>query len=104
MMPGRLDLTIYSGDDYTLVVRFETPDGDLIDIAGRDYRAQIRPRRESDEVTAFQVVVTDVVTLSLPNTVTLSLKSGVWDLEEIVGGKVTTVLAGGVVVSKDVTR
>jgi hypothetical protein len=107
--PARLDLALYAGDDYALALSFTDPTGAAIDLSGRTYRAQIRASLVAESPPAsFTIGLTQlgVVTLTLARAVTAVLpRSGVWDLEETgVDGKVATVLAGTVAVTRDVTR
>ena len=108
-MPARADLRIYQGDDYGAVVTVnggEPPDV----IAGYTAKAQIRedtadacPDVAAEIVTE---VVSPVINLTLPADVTVNLCGQyVWDLEITdPNGTVTTILAGNVVVTNEVTR
>jgi hypothetical protein len=108
-MPSRADLRIYQGDDYiaTVTVNGGTPPEV---IAGYTAKAQIREDTADacPTVTAEIVaeVVSPVVNLSIPHDVTAALCGEyVWDLQLIdPGGVVSTILAGNVIVTSDITR
>lgn len=106
-MPARADLAIYQGDDYTALV---TVDG-ISSLSGYTPQAQIRlgPADQNDiivvEITAA-LVLPNQIGLLIPHDITVQL-SGlyVWDLQVTDGdGVVTTLLAGAVVVTQEVTR
>ena len=114
MPPGKTDLSIYQGDDYLLHASF-TAGGVPLDLTGHSFRAQIRPTTADDDAGAaalaeFEVTVTDPaggeLDLELAHTVTTDLSGKAhWDLEGTdPAGKVTTYLAGVVVVTDEVTR
>jgi hypothetical protein len=108
-MPARADLRIYQGDDYGAVVTVNggTPP-DVI--AGYTAKAQIREDTAdacpdvAAEISAQ--VASPVVNLAIPSAVTANLCGQyVWDLELTdPDGIVTTILAGNVVVTSEVTR
>lgn len=108
-MPARADLSIYQGDDYGAVVTVNggTPP-DVI--AGYTAKAQIREdTADNCPVVAAEIdaeVASPVVNLTLPGDVTVNLCGKyVWDLELTdPNGVVSTILAGNVVVTSEVTR
>jgi hypothetical protein len=108
-MPSRADLRIYQGDDYGAVVTVNggTPP-DVI--AGYSAKAQIREATadDCDDVAAeiATEVVSPLINLTLPRDVTANLCGQyVWDLQITdPDGTVTTILAGNVFVTSEVTR
>lgn len=106
-MPTKADLAIYQGDDYAAVV---TVDG-LTDLAGFTAQAQIRVGPAD---TNPQIVVEIDTALALPNTINLVIPNEVtlrlsgtymWDLQVTdPGGVISTLLAGIVTVTPEVTR
>lgn len=104
MRPGPLELEFTQGDDYDLAATFDVEGG----IAGRTYAAQLRRYARSEETLAtFDVVVVgNVVTFSLPRTVTATLPEVcLWDCQETgPDGKRRTILAGTVEIQREVTR
>lgn len=110
-VPADQDLMITRGDTETLVVTVTSDGSTPINITGRTYRAQIRSSQDSVTVKAsFTCTVTDgangQVTCTMPASTSATLGSGqyYWDLEENASGVVSTILAGNVTVTADVTR
>jgi hypothetical protein len=108
-MPSRADLRIYQGDDFGAVVTVNN--GVPVDIiTGYTAKAQIREdMADACAVVAAEItadVASPVINLSLPRDVTANLCGQyVWDLELTdPGGTVSTILAGNVIVSSEVTR
>lgn len=109
--PGLLNLDLRIGDTETVTVNFVDSTGAAINITGRTYTAMVRPTASSPTVLAtFTCTVTDgpggvvVCTLAATTTAALAVQSAVWDLQETSGTTVSTVLAGAVTISQDVTR
>lgn len=105
--PMTVDLRLYEGDDFWFDVTVTNPDGSPFDLTGYTPRAQIRTSTESEEVIVeFEVTVTtNVIHLHLASPVTTDLvPTGVWDLQIETGGAVTTLMAGRVNVTPEVTR
>jgi len=112
-MPNRADLQIYQGDDYSAVVMVtNTLPPDQI-IAGYSAQAQIRTDcADCDPDVTVEIgcsVQTPYVYLTISKSDTLKLSDQdndyVWDLEiTSPGGIVTTILAGKVKVTHEVTR
>jgi hypothetical protein len=105
-------LLIYQGDDYAAVVTVQTLDGTPADLTGYTAEAQIR-RDVADRqpvVTATMNVNIELTTssifLTLTHTQTLALMGTyVWDRQITdTNGVVTTILAGPVTVTQEVTR
>ncbi len=108
-MPARADLRIYQGDDFGAVVTVnggEPPDV----IAGYTAQAQIREDTADNCPDVAAEIATEVVSplvnLTIPADVTVNLCGQyVWDLQLIdPDGVVSTILAGNVVVTPEVTR
>lgn len=109
-MPNRADLQIYQGDDYTALVTVANglPPDQVI--AGYTAQAQIR-ENVADEADVIVVEIATAVaspniTLTIPAAETSSLCGEyVWDLQITApGGPTTTILAGAVRVTQEVTR
>lgn len=104
-------LEIVQGDDYTAYVVVENADGTPADITGWTAKAQIR-RDVADEARRVEVeIATSIdspeVTLTIPHATTqnLTCSSYVWDLQlTSPENMITTILAGVVVVIREVTR
>ncbi|HEU0180357.1 MAG TPA: hypothetical protein VFV58_39475 [Blastocatellia bacterium] len=110
-MPDRGDLIIYQGDDWgaTVTVTSNGVPPDQV-IAGYTAKAQIRqdvadndPDVDIEIVTA---VASPAISLTIPASQTVNLCGDyVWDLQiTSPAGQVTTILAGNVRVTSEVTR
>ena len=105
---------IYAGDTYFQSYTFKDSEGaviDLLDAGWRDWRAQYRPSRLSNEYVEFTVVDNDspdgVIKVSMTAATTLTLHhNGIWDLEATNenDGTVRTFITSGVDVLHEVTR
>lgn len=109
-VPACLDLPIYRGDDFNLVITIQDIDENPIDLTGRTYAAQIRATPDAAIAVSFGVSVSapqGLVTLTLTDaqTTTNVPRVGVWDLQETItaSGEITTLIAGRVTARKDVT-
>ena len=106
-MPGKANLVLYQGDDYAAVV---TVSG-VSDLSGYTAQAQIRlgPADSNPQVVVeieTTVAPPSTINLEIPNDITGQL-SGMyaWDLQVTdPDGIVSTILAGSVVVTPEVTR
>jgi hypothetical protein len=109
-MPGAANLEIYQGDDYSLIVTVLNADGTPADLTG--YTAQAHIRRavaDSDPVIVADmvtVVAGNLVTASTPHTVSETMTGKyLWDIQLTSDtGVITTILAGKVTVTLEVTR
>lgn len=109
-MAGKADLSIYQGDDYAAMVTVRAQDGTPADITGYTALAQIR-RGVADANPVVVVALTTAVSspyviLSLVNAQTETLQGQyLWDLQlTSPTGTISTVLAGRVNVTQEVTR
>jgi hypothetical protein len=106
------DLDIYQGDDWAATVTVLNPDMTAADLTGYTAQAQIRTG-PADQITTIAaeigtaVVLPNRVSLFLTHAQTLTLTgfNYQWDLQlTSATGQVTTVLAGGVNVTRETTR
>jgi hypothetical protein len=111
MAPANLPINIRIGDTETISVAIQDSAGAPVNITGRTYAAQIRSTTDSSTVLAtFTCAIvsgaggTLTASLSASTTAALTAGLGVWDLQETNGTTVTTLLAGSVTISQDVTR
>lgn len=108
--PIDLPLDLYANDTLAHQIFFETDEGLAIDKSGSTFAAQIRsPAAASTTLATITVITTGAangeIVLFLANTsVVMSLDGAQWDLQETAGSAVTTILAGPVTVTQDVTR
>ena len=110
-MAGRADLAIYQGDDYAATVTVSNPDGTAANLAGYVAEAQIRAvlgDTSASPVASLACAISgSVVSLSLTHDQTKAFTSAgyVWDLQLISpSGWITTILAGQVWVTLEVTK
>ena len=110
-MPSKLDLKIYQGDDFPGLVTLYNQDGTASDITGHTASAQIRRAvaDEEPEVTVeieTTVIPPNQIVLAIPHAQTEALSGEyVWDLQlTSPGGMITTVVAGKVKLTQEVTR
>ena len=110
-MPSNANLEIYQGDDYSAIVTVSNGTSMPPDLTGYTPRAQIRvgPADTNPQVVAEIITVLDLpnlISLSIPNAITVKLAGQyVWDLQLIdPSGITSTILAGGVAVTREVTR
>lgn len=107
-LPLPVNLALYTGDDFTMQLTVTNPDNTPTDFTGAVVTSQIRPKANSNAITAsFAVTVTtNVITLMLSNQQTQPLVGGfVWDCQVLSESQeVTTLAAGKVNFTQDVTR
>ena len=110
-MAATVNIQIYQGDTYVHQLSLKNSANAVINISTRTYAGQIRKRSSSDTIAAtFTTEITDgangVVVFSLASGVTSNIASGsyVYDFQETNGAVVTTLLAGSVTVTGEVTR
>ena len=110
--PANYPLSVRIGDTETISLTMQNASGTAINISGRTYASQIRASADSSTVLAsFNCALvgsgsTGQVTCTLPASTTSALSPGmaVFDLQETNGTVVTTILAGQVTITQDVTR
>jgi hypothetical protein len=110
-MAAERNIIIYQGDTYIHEVRLRNSSNANINVSNRDYTAQLRKTKTSDNTVAiFATEVVDgpngIVRFTLLPEVTSNIKSGVYfyDFQEVNGTIVTTLLAGKATVQGEVTR
>src|SRR4029450_8086065 len=113
-MPSNASLNLYQGDDWAALVSVFEADGTTpFDLTGMTPRAQIRrdvADRALEVLAEITIGVVDaaggLLSLDLDHTVTAGLSGHLlWDLQLTdAAGEITTILAGGVNVTSEVTR
>jgi len=106
-VPITVNLLLYAGDDLGFALLVFDPDGSDADLSGATVRAQIRANPAAANVAGevLCAVEGNAVQLHLLGTVTQDLpSSAVWDCELTRDGLVTTLVAGTVRTTADVTR
>jgi len=104
------NLQLYQGDDFIATVTVSNADGSPADLTGCTAKAQIRKDvadKQPSVATEFTTSVqSPVINISLTHEQTLQLNGDyVWDLQITDGsGAITTILAGGISVTQEVTR
>lgn len=107
LRPARVDLHLYGGDDVTLVLAVTNPDGSAANLSGAAAAAAIaKPNAANPAATFGASIAANVVTLTLDGAQTAELDGPyVWDCQlTYTGGAVSTIAAGDVKVTPDVTR
>lgn len=110
--PQKLDLCAYRGDSGRFRVTLTEANGTTpIDISTATWDADIRLNVDDTVVAGTLLVqpvpgMTNAVDVILTAVVSASLAAAVyvWDLEMTLGAEVTTLLAGSLIVTKDVSR
>lgn len=108
--PGTYQMSIYRGDSYRWQFKLwnDVDKTDPVDLTGVTPKAEIRDKPGGKKITPIACVVTmpNIVdaTLTAAASAALAISKGSWDLQlTYSGGDVSTVLAGAVVVTADVT-
>lgn len=108
------DITIEQGATFDLVVEWQDPDGDPIDLTG--YSAAMQVRRTFSDVALISLssgsgitidAVNGKLTITVSRTVTASLPApirGVYDIEVSTGGITYRLVEGSVMITPEVTR
>jgi hypothetical protein len=108
--PGALDLCVYRGDSGKVRVRVTDADGLPVDVSAATWDCDIRVSADAATVIISPTVepvpgITNAVDIIITAEQSALLDAdGVWDLEMVLGGDTTTLLAGKVLVTKDVSR
>lgn len=108
--PGSVDLCVYRGDSGRIRVRVTDADGAPIDVSTAVWDCDFRAIEDATEVLCSPTVepvpgFANAVDIVLTAAQSAALDEDcVWDLEMTLNGEVTTVLAGKVLVTKDVSR
>ena len=113
--PGQYDITIIQGATLSLQLTYQDADGVAINLTG--YTARLQARTAVDTSAAFLDLTTEnggitlggsagTITISrtAAQTAAMTEQSGVYDLELITGSTVSRILAGNIIVSREVTR
>jgi hypothetical protein len=109
MMPGAFSLTIYRGDTHAwrFTLWQDVAKTEPVDLNGINVKAEIRDRPAGAVIQAIALAVTEpnIIDAKLTAAETSALLvSGVWDLQLTdASGWVSTVIAGSVKVTGDVT-
>jgi hypothetical protein len=107
--PIAADLIVYRGDSGSFRVTVTDADGAPVDVTAAVWRCEIRAKVDDAVIVELPVVATDGdpssvdVTVSAEDSALLSANA-VWDLEMTEAARVTTLLAGKVVVTRDVSH
>jgi hypothetical protein len=107
--PTRYTLNIYRGDTagWRFVLWHDSAGTSPVDLTGVAVAAQMRSRPDDPGFAELAVTVTlpNIIDVALDAAASASCLAGVWDLQltDSAGG-VTTVVAGSVFVTADVTR
>lgn len=108
--PAVLDIGVYRGDTGRFRIRVVDALGADVDVSTAAWDCDVRDRPDGAVITSLTVtpVVGEVSVIEIVLTAIQSagLPSGrlVWDLQMTLGGEVTTLVAGAIVVVADVSR
>lgn len=106
----RQDLDLYQGDDFGATVTVRNEDGTPADISTYTAQAQIRRAvADADPLVIAEITATvesPDIHLALSHDITATLSGRyVWDLQIVsAAGAVTTIMAGKVITTAEVTR
>ena len=102
-------LELYQGDDEAWTVTVRDASGELLDLTGITPRAQIRRQvADKDPVVVYEIPITiesaGTMVMNVPRTASAALSGKyVWDFQ-LTGDGRTTILAGNVSITQEVTR
>ena len=110
-MAGLRNITIYAGDTYLHELRIKDSANAAINITSHTFTGQIKVGKlESEKVATFTANISNgaagIVQFLLTANVTANITPGTYyyDIQQINGTVVTTLLGGKVVVQGDITR
>jgi hypothetical protein len=109
MTPGSFPLSLYRGDTYhwKFTLWSDAAKTTPVDLTGVTAKAEIREKPGGSTIVPLvcSVVMPNVINASLTSVASITVPTtGVWDLQlTYLSGDVTTVLAGSVSVTADVT-
>jgi hypothetical protein len=110
-MPDTANLDLYEGDDYTATVLVTDASGNAVDLTGYTISAQVRVGpADANPTVAVEITCTftapNQIMLTIPHSTTKTLSGRyMWDLQvKSSTGIITTILAGGVTVTAEITR
>jgi len=106
-LPIYVDVMTYEGDDLFIDIAVNNPDGSPTDLSQATVTAQVRTSPNATTILAnFEVVVAaNDIHLQLPSAQAQLLQlETVWDCQMSIAGVVTTLAAGTIYCTPDVTR
>lgn len=106
-LPLVVDLQAYEGDDLFVDITVNNPDGSPTDLSHATVTAQVRTSPNALDILAnFEVVVaSNQIHLQLPSAQSqLLILQTAWDCQMSIAGVVTTLAAGTIYSTPDVTR
>jgi len=107
-LPLPVNLDLYSGDDFSMQLTLTNPDGTIADLSNATVMSEIRTTAAAPAIAAtFTPDITgNVISLTLAGSDTQELVGKfVWDCQITSGSQlVTTLVAGKVTFTQDVTR
>lgn len=107
-LPATVNLVLYQGDDFALTITVrDSETGQPFDLAGAEARAQIRVSPQTATVAGEFVTSIDgnLIILHLAGATSAGLpQRTVWDCDLLQGGRTTTLMAGTIAITPEVTR
>src|SRR5215472_9701445 len=97
-LPVQVNLSLYAGDDFAMVVNVKNPDSTNMDLTGYTATAQIKARTsDTTALATFTCTPGGTASATLP-------ASSVYDCQmKSAGGLITTLIAGVVTITAQVT-
>jgi hypothetical protein len=112
-LPVTVNLSLYMGDDFTMTINVQNPDGTPVDLTGSTVTGMVK-KSASDTTAAGNLTCTLVtpatggqISVLLANTVSSGLTTGpyVYDVQwKSAGNMILTLIAGTLGLTQDVTR
>jgi len=107
-LPATVNLVVYQGDDVGFSIAVFDEDGNPADIDGATLRSQIRVTQAAADISGeIDTEIGDggVIEMHLTAAVSAALpRAAVWDVEMVLADWTTTLAAGTIAVTPDVTR
>jgi hypothetical protein len=106
-LPRTVNLVTYRGDDFAFALTVWNDDETPADLSSATLRAQVRAVADADEILGTVTVTVDANAVDLHLTAATSAdlpRAAVWDVEMVDAGWTTTLAAGSLVTTADVTR
>lgn len=106
-LPTAVNLILYAGDDFSMVCVVKYANGSPADLSGAVALSHIRQTADSPILLGeFMINVSgNEIALDLSGDVSAQLpRNSVWDLEVTINDRVTTLVAGTITMTPEVTR
>lgn len=112
--PIRSNLIVYRGDTGSFTLSVVDPDGEPIDLTSAIWLGQIRSKPDQTVIATLDIALNPTdPNPSAPSSVMVTLSesqsklieaNATWDVQMSLGGSVVTLIAGAVILTKDVSK